>query len=72
MRFRGYSWTAGARKHGVSREQARHVVEHCGPVQVREAARRIDQTRRFCSWVTMRQAQSSRSPGFFWPMDDSE
>lgn len=20
MRFRGYSWTAGARKHGVSRE----------------------------------------------------
>lgn len=38
MRFRGYSWTAGARKHGVSREQARYVVEHCGLVQVREAA----------------------------------
>ena len=37
MHFRGYSWTAGARKHGVSREQARHVVEHCGLVQVRKA-----------------------------------
>ncbi|MDQ1699616.1 MAG: hypothetical protein QOG34_1479 [Frankiaceae bacterium] len=37
MRFRGYSWTAGARKHGVSREQARHVVEQCGLVQVRRA-----------------------------------
>lgn len=37
MRFRGYSWTAGARKHGVSRGQVRHVVEHCGLVQVRKA-----------------------------------
>ena len=38
MRFRGYSWTAAARKHGVSREQVRHVVEHCGLVHVRVPA----------------------------------
>jgi hypothetical protein len=35
MRFRGYSWTAAARKHGVSREQVGHVDEHCGLVLVR-------------------------------------
>jgi len=35
MRFVAYSWTAASRRHGVSRERAAHVVEHCGLVLVR-------------------------------------
>lgn len=35
MRFVAYSWTAAARRHGVSRERAAHVVGHCGLVVVR-------------------------------------
>lgn len=35
MRFVAYSWTAASRRHGVSRERAAHVVEHCGLVVVR-------------------------------------
>lgn len=31
----GFSWTAGARKHRVSRASVRHVVEHAGLVFVR-------------------------------------
>jgi hypothetical protein len=33
----GYSWTAGSRKHRVSRSQARYVVEHAGLYFVRPA-----------------------------------
>lgn len=28
--FSGLSWTAGARKHRVSRDQVRHVLDHAG------------------------------------------
>ena len=35
MRFRGYSWTAGARRHGIDRSQVRHIIEHSGLVYVR-------------------------------------
>jgi hypothetical protein len=35
MDYPGYSWTAGARKHGASREQVRHVVEDAGLYFVR-------------------------------------
>lgn len=35
MRFAAYSWTAAARRHGVSRERVAHVVERCGLVAVR-------------------------------------
>jgi hypothetical protein len=38
VRYAGFSWTAGARKHRVSREQVRHVVEHAGLFFVRPAA----------------------------------
>jgi hypothetical protein len=34
----GFSWTAGARKHGVTRASARQVVEHTGLVFVRPPA----------------------------------
>lgn len=34
----GFSWTAGARKHRVSRGQARHVVDHAGMFYVQPAA----------------------------------
>jgi hypothetical protein len=37
MRYWGYSWTAGSRKHRVSRGQVRHVVEHSGLYFVRPA-----------------------------------
>jgi hypothetical protein len=37
MDYRGYSWTAGARKHGVSRDQVRHVVQTAGLYFVRAA-----------------------------------
>jgi len=37
MAYLGFSWTAGARRHRVSRPQARHVVEQCGLVFVRPA-----------------------------------
>lgn len=30
MEYAGFSWTAGARKHRVSRAQVRHVVDHAG------------------------------------------
>ncbi len=30
MEHDGLSWTAGARKHRVSRAQVRHVIEHAG------------------------------------------
>lgn len=36
--FAGLSWTAGARKHRVTREQVRFVVEHAGLFFVRPAA----------------------------------
>ena len=38
MQYVGLSWTAGARKHRVSREQVRHVVDHAGLFFVRPAA----------------------------------
>jgi hypothetical protein len=38
MEYVGLSWTAGARKHRVSRDQVRHVVEHAGLFFVRPAA----------------------------------
>jgi hypothetical protein len=38
VEYAGLSWTAGARKHRVSREQVRHVVEHAGLFFVRPAA----------------------------------
>ena len=37
MDYPGYSWTAGARKHRVSSNQARHVVEQAGLYFVRPA-----------------------------------
>jgi hypothetical protein len=37
MDYPGYSWTAGSRKHRVSRGQARHVIEHAGLYFVRPA-----------------------------------
>lgn len=37
MDYPGYSWTAGSRKHRVSRSQVRHVVEHSGLYFVRSA-----------------------------------
>jgi hypothetical protein len=37
MDYSGYSWTAGSRKHRVSRSQARHVVEHAELYFVRPA-----------------------------------
>lgn len=37
MDYPGYSWTAGSRKHRVSRSQARYVVEHAGLYFVRQA-----------------------------------
>ncbi len=37
MDYPGYSWTAAARKHGVSREQVRRVVEGSGLYFVRPA-----------------------------------
>jgi hypothetical protein len=36
VEYAGFSWTAGARKHRVSRRQVRHVVERVGLVFVRE------------------------------------
>lgn len=36
-RYFGYSWTAGARKHGIRRAQVRHVVETGQVVFVRPA-----------------------------------
>lgn len=30
MEYAGLSWTAGARKHRVSRDQVRHVIDHAG------------------------------------------
>jgi len=33
----GYSWTAGARKHRITRAQVRHVITHAGTAFVREA-----------------------------------
>jgi hypothetical protein len=33
----GFSWTAGARKHRVSRSQVRHVIAHAGLFFVRAA-----------------------------------
>jgi hypothetical protein len=38
VEFVGFSWTAGARKHRISRTLVRHVVEHAGLVFVREAS----------------------------------
>ena len=38
MEYTGFSWTAGARKHRVSRSQVRHVVAHAGLYFVRQAA----------------------------------
>jgi hypothetical protein len=37
MDYLGYSWTAGSRKHRVSRSQARYVAEHAGLYFVRPA-----------------------------------
>ena len=37
MDYVGHSWTAGSRKHRVSRGQARYVVEHAGVYFVRPA-----------------------------------
>lgn len=37
MEYPGYSWTAGARKHRVSRNRVRQVVEHAGLYFVRSA-----------------------------------
>jgi hypothetical protein len=37
VEYEGYSWTAGARKHRVSRPRVRHVVEHAGLYFVRPA-----------------------------------
>ena len=36
--YAGFSWTAAARKHRVSRAQARHVVVHAGLYFVQPAA----------------------------------
>jgi hypothetical protein len=30
VKYAGLSWTAAARKHRVSRDQVRHVVDHAG------------------------------------------
>ena len=38
VEYSGLSWTAGARKHRVSRTQVRHVVDHAGLVFVRPAS----------------------------------
>ncbi len=38
MDYAALSWTAAARKHRVSREQVRHVIEHAGLFFVRPAA----------------------------------
>ena len=38
VEYSGLSWTAGARKHRVSRVQVRHVVEHAGLFFVQPAA----------------------------------
>jgi hypothetical protein len=37
MDYAGFSWTAGARKHRVSRSQVRFVVTHAGLFFVRPA-----------------------------------
>jgi hypothetical protein len=37
--YAGFSWTAGARKHRVSRTQVRHVVAQAGLAFVRPASR---------------------------------
>ena len=37
VEYGGLSWTAGARKHRVSRAQARHVIDHAGLFFVRPA-----------------------------------
>jgi hypothetical protein len=39
VEYAGFSWTAGARKHRVSRRQVRHLVERAGLVFVREPSR---------------------------------
>jgi hypothetical protein len=38
VEYTGLSWTAGARKHRISRAQIRHVIEHGGLVFVRPAS----------------------------------
>ena len=38
MDVAGLSWTAAARKHRVSRDQVRHVVDHAGLFFVQAAA----------------------------------
>ena len=38
MDYAGFSWTASARKHRVSRTQVRHVVDHVGLVFLRPAS----------------------------------
>lgn len=38
IEYAGFSWTAAARKHRVSRDQVRHVVDHAGLFFGRPAA----------------------------------
>ena len=38
VEYTGFSWTAGARKHGVSRSQVHHVVAHAELYFIRPAA----------------------------------